>query len=786
MKSAKETLAQYRLQGFSDELIELLAMEEEDQVFAEDLLEALIAEQNLNNIDGTSQICSDSSNNANQNDTIESEKLIKSAYARIGISDIKSKISEETNYESTESVYIPPKLEVIEGGADDIDQTIIPFVPEYALSEEEHEYALARSLMFFGEIEHKDEITQHYTDEEEEFTNKELYIDEVEVAELTDYDILEEYDEVDVIDIIDSKFSENNIEEFDCFDFDEIGRSTEKECKIIDFSQAIFDLENSRPAEKEWTSTVNKPVIELKEIKNWAENVESNIIQTKKEKTKLEEELSNRDDTIIVQGREMDQLNTINAGYLEQLSSESKMLAATQSKLTDLKEESERTEKMLLTFGNEIELLHSQLSITNSICKTQSSEIIRKNATIKQLGNAYSELIKKNETELSVAEEAECLHNKELKRTDYTIQMLNNEISSLRSQIKSLNSCRSSQSSEYLSQAELIDSLNIELSKVLSERDSAIVITKNLEQLSAKQARRIKRLEQVRTKIKRLEFENNVYRTETIPNLQADKEDLVELASEEYNKAKALDEIAAKNSRRLSYSTTLAAAACLMLVLMPILSWNNIETEKTNIKSKYSMQVASVQAENLKLEEDLASTQERLRLINNEYHTAQQNWSVQLSNLKMNIDKSIKGAQVIQTASGNTLDESDFNVVAYEDELMVNPVHAEAGFETEAQYNNVSGLEEYKQEFSQVKPSLSNIEVIEGKQSHVRRGEGLSQVLWRVYRRSNPEMVSYISNLNNLKQDKRGNPILKVNQKLLLPKDVSTAMATSNKKRMSM
>ena len=786
MKSAKETLAQYRLQGFSDELIELLAMEEEDQEFAEALLEALIAEQNTQKTDSTSQISSDSPYNANLEDILESEKLIKSAYERVGISESSDEFCDDNTTKNNENTYIPPKLEVIEGGAEDIDQTIIPFVPEYALSEEEHEYALARSLMFFGEIEHKDEITQHYADNEEISTNDELYVDEVEVAELTDYEIVEEYDEVEVIDITDAELISEINEEFDCFDFDSIGRSSERECKVIDFAQAILDLDSSRPAEKEWTNAVNKPVIELEEIKNWAENVETSITQTKEEKDLLEKELSNRDDTIIVQGREMAQLKNINAGYLEQISSESKMLASTQSKLSNLREESERTEYILLSFGNEIELLHNQLATANSISKTQSSEIIRKDATIKQLGNAYSKLIKKSETELSIAEEMEFSHNKELKRTDYTIQMLNNEIIDLRSQIDSLNSCRSSQSSEFLAQTELIDSLSSELSKVLSERDSAQVMTQELEQLSKKQARRIKRLELIRRKIKKLEFENNVYRTETIPNLQADKEDLVELASEEYNKAKALDEIAAKRSRRLSYSTTLAAAACLMLVLMPILSWNNIETEKSNIKSEYSMQVASAQAENLKLEEDLASANEKLQLINNEYHTAQENWSVQLSNLKMNLEKSTNGAQIIQTASGNRIDESEFNVVAYEDDLLTNPVHTETGFEAEAQYNSVSGLEEYKQEFAQAQSASSNIELIEGKQSKVRRGEGLSQVLWRVYRRSNPKMVSYIANLNNLKQDKRGNPMLKANQKLLLPKDVNTAMATNNKRRVSM
>ena len=44
MESAKDKLAHYRKQGFGDELIEMLVMQEDDQTFAEELLDALIEE----------------------------------------------------------------------------------------------------------------------------------------------------------------------------------------------------------------------------------------------------------------------------------------------------------------------------------------------------------------------------------------------------------------------------------------------------------------------------------------------------------------------------------------------------------------------------------------------------------------------------------------------------------------------------------------------------------------------------------------------------------------------
>ncbi len=775
MKSAKETLAQYRLQGFSDELIELLAKEEEDKEFAEALLNALISENNTED-PAAETTAEEHSDTDIPQDLLESEELIISAYERAGISDT----AEDDTSPEVSSEYIPPQLEVIEGGADDFDPTIIPFIPEYALSEEEREYAVARSLAFFGEIEHEDEITPLYA--EADAVNVDIpdtwYIDDVEVAEATEYDFSQDFTEVEAVEV-DTSITEISEAEFTCIDFDSIGRSTETAAPESPAADLILDLDNSRPAEAEWAETTQKIVSEVTELKDWAQSVEQEIIQVQQDKKQLAQELNARNDTLVVQGREMEQLQTIHSSYLEQLAHESNRLAQAESEICSMQEESARAENMLRKFGEEIALLQQQLSIAHARSQHQSDLILDKDHTLSELNTAYDNLLRQNDEKLSAAKDLEHQHSSELKRTDATIRQLNREIETLRSQLEINATARSSQISEYELQTKTINTLDKALDKALMELRTLQNRAEELEQSDARQKRRINRLEKVRTKIKKLEFENNVYRTETVPNLQQDKEDLVELASEEYNKVQTLDELAARRSRRFSYATTLAAAACLMLVLMPILSWNNIEAEKTNIKSEYSMQLASSEAQNLKLEEKLSKMQDQIELISNEYNTAKESWKVQLSNLQQKQNSAGQQNKIIQAAAEN-IAESNQNLIAFKEEIMSDdPLNAEAGYENEAQYNNVSGLEAYQTEFAAADTAAeSNVELFDGTQAHVRRGEGLSQVLWRVYRRSSPEMVAYITRLNRLKMDKRGNPMLKIDQKLLLPKDVNTAMAT--------
>ena len=787
MKSAKETLAQYRLQGFSDELIELLAMEEKDQNFAQDLLAALHSQDNPEDLQTGEEdnIISDTEDAATS-DTAESQELIKSAYKRSGITEEDIELSAVDTGENSENTYIPPELEVIKGGAGEEDPAIIPFLPEYALSPEEHEYAVARSLAFFGEIEHEDEITPRYLSpaETEILAEEDWYVEEVEVAEIEDsaeYTAEPEdvYAEVEVIEIPDTGTVPVEAEEFDCFDFDSIGRSSAREAEPVQKEQEILDLDNSRPAEPEWLEASSRISKEVREIRDWAAGIENNISQASNEKKRLETELNNRNETLVLQGKEMEQLKAVHSGYITQLEQESSLLAAAETSLNNFREESRRTEQMLLKFGAEIELLHGQLFSTNAICQSQSSEIMQKDTIIRELSTACRVLKKQNVEEQTATRESESAYSAELERNNRTIRQLGREIDTLRFQLETATAARSGMTAEFCSLNEDTSTLRTELSRLTRENSSLKQQNQEFETADNKQQRRIRRLEKVREKIKKLEFENNIYRTETVPNLQADKEDLVELASEEYNKVKTLDEISARRARRLSYATSLAAVACLLLVLMPVLSWNNIETEKSSIKSEYSMQLASAEADNLKLEQNLARIQEQLELLDNEYKTARENWSIQLSSLKEQNKAAMQQANIIQAAYNNPENEAQFNVIAFDSNSARENINTQSGFEAEAQYNNVSGLEEYKNELAQAAPNSVDLELLEGKKIQVRKGEGLSQVLWRVYRRSSPEMVSYISNLNKLPIDRRGNPMLKVNQRLILPKDVNTAMANN-------
>ena len=734
-----------------------------------------------------------------EDDTMHSAELIESAYKR-------DQLKEDciADNEIIKSEYIPPELEIIAGGFDEDSSVVIPVLPDYALTEEEREFALTRSEFFYGVVEREDELAKVREEKEiDEFdcfdlddiaspAEKEWFYDEVEVAQIEEYE--DECLEVEAIEVV----------------------AEEEFCEVV-------DLENSQPAEKEWQESVARPYRELAEISELVSQAEERVSKLQFEAGNMQAELNNRDETILMQGAEMQRMKDLRRAVEAEMMHDSQKFAETLSLLQDYRQEKDRTEQELLIFGNEIELLHAQLFNVNEALTKQAAltadkdriilSVNNNNDSLRAENNKFAaeiaelvekhqdEIIKNNEQQLAlrgIIADLDCekeelckdLHESRLsgislqdkyedslRRLNYDVRTFAAKVSELELEKKNLELSLREQSESIVDKNGIIISLSHKLDEVMFEAEELKEREEELAVMNRKQARRIKRLEKLRTKMKRLEFENNVFNTETVPNLQKDKEDLVELASEEYNRAQSLDELSAKRARRASYTTTLAAAACLLLVLMPVLSWNNIETQRNDIKSDYAMQVAAVEADNVMLKEERDALREEVDSLNEEFDSARKSWSLKLSALQQENSRRINQEQIIQASV--EFSDTDFDVEAMETSSVMNKI-AEIDIPVE-QYNDVSGIAEYQAEVM-----ASSMELLKGKKARVRAGEGLSQVLWRVYRTSSPEMVAYIAELNNLSKDKRGQPMLKINQQLKLPKDVNTAMAASTSKKRSL
>ncbi len=265
-----------------------------------------------------------------------------------------------------------------------------------------------------------------------------------------------------------------------------------------------------------------------------------------------------------------------------------------------------------------------------------------------------------------------------------------------------------------------------------------------------------------------LERDYNILKLETVPNLQRDKEELVEMISEEHDRCVNFEAVASRRSRRLSYTMTVAAAACVLVVLTPILSWSNHKTELLEKEAAYASRLA--QAENIQdaIKAERDDLKARFEAVKLDFTQAQDSWNRQLTVLRQ------------CGTTGTSANNSAQVPVKYDNRMFDFPATNREVAETDSDghndqthYNNVR----------MVTPAVGNPQVAANSEENdkfknitVKRGEGMSHVLWRVYKNSSPEMVEYITRINNLKTDKKGNPVLMMGQIIKLPLNPKTAM----------
>lgn len=270
-----------------------------------------------------------------------------------------------------------------------------------------------------------------------------------------------------------------------------------------------------------------------------------------------------------------------------------------------------------------------------------------------------------------------------------------------------------------------------------------------------------------------LQRDYNILQNETLPNLQSDKDDLVALVGEEIARAEQYDNIISLKSRRASYATTLAAAACVMMVLMPIFAWNNYDTKKMELTAQADAMMAQAEGLRKTLENERALLHDKVQAMQTALKKADSEkkaWASQMATLQTERQDYETRLAKLQNVENKLTDD-------------VKALHGNAAV---VQYNEVLGVREWQQQHAKNTATPANNRltknektITDGKVTErvakVKRGEGLSQLLWRVYGRSSPELVQQIAKHNHLPLDARGNPTLQIGQEIRLPDNLSTA-----------
>lgn len=510
-------------------------------------------------------------------------------------------------------------------------------------------------------------------------------------------------------------------------DFERYGRDIQRE----ELPLVCGDFDDiARPAEEDWTA---EPVlvsfddgedgVDGARLRSWLHEVKDELKMRQMEQEKLQQMLAGQEKQIQDARESVIAAQSFSGAQLLQIEEQSATIARLQNVVSDQRKEYTRINHENLCLNRELEKAREFLANNNRAVREQSGEICGLRALVEDLHAGSNTLIK---------------HNMQLEAL-------------LAGKEKELDNLR-----------EKLALQNQRLAQMHAEKEQQ---------------------KKLHEELGKLQLQYNILSTETVPNLQRDKEELVALVGEEIARGGELQEVAARRSRRMSYCITLAAAACVMLVLMPVIAMNRNETHRLEQEARLATQLAQAQNVQEAIELERNELKHRLQAVRAEFSREKQAWQAQLTDLSRQLGQ----AQIMLTTDATPVrtGAGDFDPRLFDMQAVDGPVTGENG-----NYNRVVGVERWRQQQEQrqvtesttareqrtqnVTPPVSEAEKY--RIVKVRRGEGLSQVLWREYRASSPEMIQQVSKLNNLSFDRRGNPILLLDQELKLPVNPSTAM----------
>lgn len=293
-------------------------------------------------------------------------------------------------------------------------------------------------------------------------------------------------------------------------------------------------------------------------------------------------------------------------------------------------------------------------------------------------------------------------------------------------------------------------------------------------------------LHAARVEIEELEREFNILRTEKVPNLMQDKEDLVRFVEEQSRDETLLRANISRhrNHARLGYAS--AAAAVFLAVLSPVVHWANTASEKEALRQREESLVAQIQqgrrlltardteisALNANWQEKIGSLQELAKVERSAWEKRNQELASlckvrgeELDRLKENATSIAAAAPASSSASAQPASSEQATSDRPAD-LQRNEIRGVGEWLARA---NARTAQSMQSETSTPAPAPATQNPPRLRYATVQAGEGLSHVLWRETGISTPALVEWVIKANNLKVDRRGHPIIHPDQQLILP-----------------
>ncbi len=259
-----------------------------------------------------------------------------------------------------------------------------------------------------------------------------------------------------------------------------------------------------------------------------------------------------------------------------------------------------------------------------------------------------------------------------------------------------------------------------------------------------------------------LQREFNILSTDTVPALMKDKEDLVDMLEDHATRERNLQQALAGSGRRTGYAVTVAAAMSLLVVMLPALHWMNGTPAATTPRQdpvlvarlEQSHEVReTLEEENVALTRQLETLRKDARLAEIQYQDKLDRLRDSLGAMEHQLARLQQQRQTRDTPAmggGVDLDHETGD-------------HLAGGLH----YNDVQGTDAWRRRREETHGRRWDTP----RTTRVQHGEGLSQVLWREFGQSNKALLKWVTEVNKLALDGRGNPILHPDQMLILPKD---------------
>ncbi len=368
------------------------------------------------------------------------------------------------------------------------------------------------------------------------------------------------------------------------------------------------------------------------------------------------------------------------------------------------------------------------------------------------------------------------------------------------------------------------------LQNSLSEAESNVAsLTSELEQALQEDARKQAKLEKFKDVLdehERLykEFEDlrvayNEVVVEVMPGLQNERDDLALTVERQCETETRLRSSLGSARKRLAVGYSMGAAACVMLVALPVFNWLRSGHDERELAfdrqrvGELREQLEKAEMRNLENEKHIFNLERKVDLQLAELEEKNRSYNSQSDKRAMEMAMARNGS----SASGTPIRVSDMALSGPMDAdglLRYNDVRDPAG-----NIDNQVALNRSRRTTEQAPASNSNNRVAVSSRARtsasgstgalrpaaaattsqaptrqavatasarqaetkakVKAGEGVAQVVYRVLGTRDPEVINWVIRENNIKKDRRGNPRIYPDQELRLPKDGRLSQSAS-------